>query len=100
MDIVALLTAISAYFFPRSMLVMVYLFSHVLDHAFPNAVIPIVGFFAAPRTTLAYAWALHTEGTVQGLGLFVIILAAIIDIAKWSKKCRCKSDREYVPASA
>ncbi len=39
-----------------------------------------LGFFFLPLTTLAYAWAINSHGSVSGLPLAVVILAVLIDL--------------------
>jgi hypothetical protein len=33
-----------------------------------------------PLTTLAYAWAINSNGSVNGLYFFMVLLAALIDL--------------------
>jgi hypothetical protein len=33
-----------------------------------------------PLTTLAYAWAINSRGSVAGLGLVVVVLAVLMDL--------------------
>ena len=65
---------------PRVAVLGVGLFSHYFDGIFPYPVVPFLGFFFAPLTTLAWAWARHTFGAVQGLGLAVVVVAALFDL--------------------
>jgi hypothetical protein len=71
------LIALSA---PRIALVLVWLFSDYIGRAYESWLVPLLGFFFLPTTTLAYAWAIHTRGEVSGLPLAVVILAALIDV--------------------
>jgi hypothetical protein len=41
---------------------------------------PLLGFFFMPLTTLAYAWAINSGGSVQGLYLVVVVLAVLMDL--------------------
>jgi len=66
---------------PRLALFLVWLFSNYLDEAYHTFVWPLLGFFLMPLTTLAYAWAWHYgNGSVDGLGLVVVVLAVLIDL--------------------
>jgi hypothetical protein len=65
---------------PRVALFLVWLFSDYLAFAYEGAVLPILGFFFLPLTTLAYAWAQHEYGGMNGLGMAVTILALLIDM--------------------
>lgn len=67
--------------FPRLVIILVAIFSDYLRPVYPQIIWPILGFIFMPLTTLAYAWAWHYgNGTVQGLGLAVVIIAALMDI--------------------
>jgi len=65
---------------PRVALFIVWLSSHYLDRAFAHNVVPFLGFLFAPLTTLTYAWAINTYGSVQGVGLAVVVVAALFDL--------------------
>jgi hypothetical protein len=42
--------------------------------------VPLIGFFFLPLTTLAYAWMVNTHRPVDGVNLVVLILAVVIDL--------------------
>jgi hypothetical protein len=65
---------------PRLILILVAIFSTYLHRAYQSAIWPILGFFFAPLTTLAYAWAINTNGSVTGVYLAVVVVAALIDL--------------------
>lgn len=66
---------------PRIVLVLLWLFSGYLSHAYGTWVIPLIGFFVLPLTTLAGAWVINSGiGVSSPLGLVVIVLAALIDL--------------------
>jgi hypothetical protein len=66
--------------FPRLALVMVWLCSNFLGRAYQTVLWPLLGFFFMPLTTLAYAWAINSKGSVSGGYLLVVVLAALIDL--------------------
>lgn len=66
--------------FPRLVIVLVVIFSDYLGRAYETTLWPLLGFFFLPLTTLAYAWAINTYGTVSGVGLIVVIIAVLLDI--------------------
>lgn len=68
--------------FPRLVLVLVFLFgNNYLQSAYQTTIWPVLGFFFAPLTTLAYAWAWHTGGgSVSGIGLVAVVVAVLIDL--------------------
>jgi hypothetical protein len=65
---------------PRFAIVLVVLFSDYIGRAFETAFWPFIGFLFMPLTTLAYAWAINSRGSVEGVHLIVVLLAALIDL--------------------
>jgi hypothetical protein len=77
----ALLVGCLALGFPRLAIILVVIFSDYLGTAYQTTVWPLLGFFFLPLTTLAYAWAMHSNGgQVNGIYLFVVIAAAVLDL--------------------
>jgi hypothetical protein len=78
--LVVLLAAIS----PRLALVAVWIFSDWLSEAFASWVLPLLGFFLLPWTTLAYAgmWAAGSN-EVYGFEWFIVGLAFVVDLSSW-----------------
>jgi hypothetical protein len=76
------LALILALISPRLALVGVWLFSDVLSRAFDSWVLPFIGFFLLPWTTLAYAvmWDVGTDA-VTGFEWFVVGLAFLADLS-------------------
>lgn len=69
--------AISA---PRFAIVLVVVFSDYLGRAYETTVWPLLGFLFMPLTTLAYAWAINSRGSVAGMHLVVVVVAVLIDL--------------------
>ena len=65
---------------PRLTIVLVVIFSNYIGRAFETTVWPLLGFFLMPMTTLAYAWAINSRGSVEGLQLVVVVLAVLMDL--------------------
>jgi hypothetical protein len=65
--------------FPRFVLVVVFLLSHYLERAYHGLVLPILGFFFLPITTLVYAWMTNSGRPVEGVNLLILIAAVLID---------------------
>lgn len=74
------LVALIALLTPRLAIVLVVLFSDYLGTAYETRIVPFVGFLFLPLTTLAYAWAIHSHGSVAGFALAVVLLALLIDL--------------------
>ncbi len=71
--------------FPRLVLFFVFLFSDYLGRAYETNFWPFLGFLFMPLTTLAYAWAVNTNGTVNGIYLVVVVIAVLIDLGLGGK---------------
>lgn len=74
------LFALLAYLAPRFAIVLLVLFSDYLGTAYETRIVPFLGFLFLPLTTLAYAWARHSHGSVEGLALAVVLLALLMDL--------------------
>jgi hypothetical protein len=70
---------------PRLALFCIWLFSDILGDAFDSWILPLVGFFVLPWTTLAYA-GLWSAGTneVYGFEWFIVGLAFVIDLGSYA----------------
>ncbi|MBX3388420.1 MAG: hypothetical protein KF691_03075 [Phycisphaeraceae bacterium] len=69
-----------ALFLPRVTLFCLWLFGDWLQRAFAGHFIwPLLGFFFAPYTTLAVAFA-NLHGGVQGGYVILVIIAALFDL--------------------
>jgi len=79
---------------PRLAIVLVVLASDYLGRAYDTVIWPLLGFVFLPLTTLAYAWAVNSRGSVAGVHLFVVILAVLIDLGLvgGSSRARWRSD--------
>jgi hypothetical protein len=86
--LLALLALISA----RLALFFIAIFSDLLSRAFDSWVVPLLGFFLLPWTTLAYA-AMWVSGpnSVTGFEWFIVILAFLADLASYASRNRARS---------
>ena len=68
-------------FLPRVAMVFMAIFSTMFNGAFPNWIVPVIGWFLVPYTTLAYVllwnWDHHH---LNGFSWFLVALAFIVDI--------------------
>ncbi len=67
--------------FPRIALVLLFLFSNYLQHAYHGLIVPLLGFLFLPLTTLAYAWMANTGRPTTGINLLILIVAVVIDLS-------------------
>jgi hypothetical protein len=67
---------------PRLALIVLWIFSDVLSRAFDSWVLPFLGFFLLPWTTLTYAalWSWSTGHHVHGIDWFFVALAFMVDL--------------------
>ena len=79
--LVALLALIS----PRLALFAIFVFSNMIDQAFDGWLLPLLGFFLLPWTTLAYTvmWDVGTH-TVNGFEWFIVVLAFLADLGSYA----------------
>ena len=80
----ACLVVLLAVLSPRLALVVVWIFSDWLGDAFTSWVVPLLGFFLLPWTTLAYAgmWVAGSN-EVYGFEWFIVGLAFVVDLGSW-----------------
>ena len=64
----------------------------MLDRAFDSWIVPVLGFFLLPWTTLAYAvmWSAGTNG-VNGFEWFLVVLGFFFDLASHAEGRRVRS---------
>jgi hypothetical protein len=81
---------------PRFAIVLVVLFSDYIGRAYETTLWPFLGFLFLPLTTLAYAWAINSRGSVEGIYLAVVVVAALTDLGIFggsaSKRRRRRED--------
>ena len=65
---------------PRFAIVLVVLFSDYIGRAYQTGLWPFIGFLFMPLTTLAYAWAINSNESVEGVYLVVVVIAVLIDL--------------------
>ena len=65
--------------FPRLVMVLLFLFTTYLQHAYHNILIPALGFVFLPLTTLVYAWLTNTHRPIAGVNALILVIAALID---------------------
>jgi hypothetical protein len=89
------LLALLALISPRLVLFLLWIFSSVLSRAFDSWLIPLLGFFLLPWTTLAYAafWDWGAGHHVTGFEWFFVILAFVIDLSSYGAGRRYQTSR-------
>jgi hypothetical protein len=74
------LVAAIAFFFPRLAIVLLVIFSDYVGRAYATILWPLLGFLFMPYTTLTYAWAKNSNGSVDGFYLIAVIVAVLVDL--------------------
>lgn len=89
----ACLAALLALISPRLALFFIFLFSDLLSDSFDSWLVPLLGFFLLPWTTLAYAvmWSSGIND-VRGFEWFIVILAFLADLASYAGGRRAQTD--------
>ncbi len=89
------LFALLALISPRLALLFIWIFSSLLSQAFDSWIIPLLGFFLLPWTTLAYVafWDWGTGRHVAGFEWFFVILAFLVDLGSYAQGRRAQPGR-------
>jgi hypothetical protein len=76
---VGCLIVVFALLTPRTIMVLLWLFTDYLSRAFDSFLWPLLGFFLLPTTTMAYAVAQNEFHGVKGGGLAIVIAGVMVD---------------------
>ena len=78
------LLALLAGFAPRVVLVLIWIFSNLVDRAFHGFVIPLLGLIFFPYATLFFVLSYNPLiGGLNGWGWFFVVLGFLFDIGHW-----------------
>ncbi len=77
--------ALFALISPRLALFFILVFSDWVGQAFDGWVLPVLGFFLLPWTTLAYIVMWEISPGVEGFEWFIVVLAFFVDLASYAK---------------
>ncbi|MSO40388.1 MAG: hypothetical protein EXQ70_00535 [Solirubrobacterales bacterium] len=84
------LFALLAIISPRLALIALWLFGDLLSRAFDSWLVPFLGFFFIPWTTLAYAVMWSSSRGVEGFEWFIVIFAFFIDMGSYAQGQRSR----------
>ena len=89
----ACFAALFALISPRLALFFIWIFSDMLSRAYDSWILPVLGFFLLPWTTLAYAvmWDVGSHG-VHGFEWFIVILAFLGDLGSYAQGRSVQTD--------
>ena len=77
----ACLLAVVAVATPRLVVALVWIFGDYLERAFDSTLFIVLGFLFFPVTTLTYAWAINTNGSLGGFYTVAIVIAVLMDLS-------------------
>jgi hypothetical protein len=66
--------------FPRVVFVLMFLLSNYIQRAYHDLLIPLLGFFFLPLTTIAYAWMVNSHVPVEGVNLVILLITVLVDV--------------------
>ncbi len=89
------LLALLALISPRLVLFLMWIFGDLLSRAFDSWIVPFLGFFLLPWTTLTYAafWDWGPGHHVAGFEWFFVILAFVADLSSYAGGRRARASR-------
>jgi hypothetical protein len=78
---------------PRLVLFLLWLFDDILSRAYDSWIIPLIGFFILPWTTLSYAafWDWGSGRHVQGVEWLFVFFFFLVDLSSWFGGSRARS---------
>ena len=65
---------------PRLVMVVLWIFTDYLRRAYDTWILPLIGLFVLPTTTLAYAVAVNQTNGLRGWGLLLVALGVLLDL--------------------
>ena len=72
---------IAVLLFPRVILALMWFFSTWIQRAFHGEfLLPLVGFFFLPLTTIVYTWEMHNKMPMEGINLLWLLIAVVVDL--------------------
>ena len=65
--------------FPRVILFCMWFFTTMINRAYDGLLVPLLGFFFLPITTVVYAWMVDQHRPLAGVNLVILIVAVLLD---------------------
>jgi hypothetical protein len=91
---VGCLLAVFAGFFPRIALVCLWIFTNDVDRAYDSFIVPLLGLFFLPLTTLIYALVWAPGVGAEGIDWVWVTLAFVLDLSAYGSGARARSSRD------
>ena len=91
------LLALLAGFAPRVVLVLVWIFSDLVDRAFDGFLLPLLGLIVFPYATLFYVLAYNPfTPHLSGWGWAFVVIGFVFDIGHWAGGAASRRQRAVV----
>ncbi len=79
--------------FPSVVMVLMFLTSTYLQRAYHGLLLPVLGFFFLPLTTIVYAWMVNSHMPLVGINVLFLLIALVIDLGgmgggEWHRRNR------------
>jgi cell division protein FtsX len=87
--------AVLGAFAPRVVLVLLWLFTNLVDRAFDTFLVPLLGFIFLPYTTLLYVLVWRPLVGVTGGGWILVLVGLILDLGSFGGGYRSRRARYY-----
>lgn len=84
------LVAILALISPRLLLIVLWLFTNLVDRAFDSVVLPVLGFVLLPFTTVIYVLAYQPKSEVSGFGWILVGVGVLMDLGAMGNASRAR----------
>jgi hypothetical protein len=78
--------------FPRAVLLLLFFLTNFLGRAYHGLLIPVLGFFFLPLTTLVYAWIVNSGASVQGIYMVAVVICALVDLGLIGHTARSRNN--------
>lgn len=78
---------------PRLALFVILVLTDWVGRAYDGWIVPVLGFFLLPWTTLAYTFMWGISPGVNGFEWFIVVLGFIVDIAAYKQSSDYRSAR-------
>ena len=90
------LLALLALISPRLVLIVLWIFSDVQSRALDGWLLPFLGFFLLPWTTLSYVafWDWGPGFEVTGFEWFFVVFAFLLDLGSYAQSGRARAARD------
>ena len=76
---------LSSLFWPRVTIIAFWIFGNLLGQAFDGWIIPTIGFFVLPWTTMTYTLIWSVESTaILGWQWILVAFALLLDVVTWA----------------